>query len=74
MDYDAIKQMKAAISIPVIANGDIKDYEKAKEAFERAECLNGAQLIDRGDPELVNICEVLEGEKITDISDEVITL
>ena len=33
VDYDAIKQMKASISIPVIANGDIKDYEKAKEVF-----------------------------------------
>ncbi len=33
VDYDAIKQMKAAIRIPVIANGDIKDYEKAKEVF-----------------------------------------
>ncbi len=29
VDYDAIKVMKEAISIPVIANGDIKDYEKA---------------------------------------------
>ena len=34
VDYDAIKQMKAAISIPVIANGDIKDYAKAKEVLE----------------------------------------
>ena len=34
VDYDAIKQMKEAISIPVIANGDIKDYKKAKEVLE----------------------------------------
>ena len=29
VDYDAIKAMKEAISIPVIANGDIKDYDKS---------------------------------------------
>ncbi len=30
VDYDAIAEVKAALSIPVIANGDITDYEKAK--------------------------------------------
>lgn len=34
VDYDAIKEMKEAVSIPVIANGDIKDYAKAKEVLE----------------------------------------
>lgn len=34
VDYDAIKKMKEAVSIPVIANGDIKDYEKAKEVLK----------------------------------------
>jgi len=34
VDYDAIKMMKEAISIPVIANGDIKDYDKAKEVLK----------------------------------------
>jgi tRNA-dihydrouridine synthase B len=34
VDYDAIKLMKEAVSIPVIANGDIKDYAKAKEVLE----------------------------------------
>lgn len=34
VDYDAIKAMKEAVSIPVIANGDIKDYNKAKEVLE----------------------------------------
>lgn len=34
VDYDAIKAMKEAVNIPVIANGDIKDYEKAKEVLE----------------------------------------
>lgn len=30
VDYDAIKEIKEAVSIPVIANGDIDSYEKAK--------------------------------------------
>ena len=34
VDYDAIKAMKEAVSIPVIANGDIKDYDKAKEVLK----------------------------------------
>jgi tRNA-dihydrouridine synthase B len=34
VDYDAIKKMKEAVAIPVIANGDIKDYEKAKEVLK----------------------------------------
>lgn len=34
VDYDAIKAMKEAISIPVIANGDIKDYNKAMEVLD----------------------------------------
>ncbi|WP_321314279.1 tRNA-dihydrouridine synthase [Halarcobacter sp.] len=33
VDYDAIRMMKEAVSIPVIANGDIKDYDKAKEVL-----------------------------------------
>ncbi len=34
VDYDAIRMMKEAVNIPVIANGDIKDYNKAKEVLE----------------------------------------
>lgn len=34
VDYDAIKAMKEAVSIPVIANGDIKNYAKAQEVLE----------------------------------------
>jgi len=30
VDYDAIREIKESISIPVIANGDIDSYEKAK--------------------------------------------
>lgn len=34
VDYDAIAQMKQAISIPVIANGDIDSFEKAQWVLE----------------------------------------
>jgi len=34
VDYDAIAEMKAAISIPLIANGDIDSYEKAQWVLE----------------------------------------
>ncbi|WP_242689761.1 tRNA dihydrouridine synthase DusB [Sulfurimonas aquatica] len=34
VDYDAIREIKAAVSIPVIANGDIDSYEKAKWVLE----------------------------------------
>lgn len=46
VDYDAIKQMKESICIPVIANGDIKDYQKAKEVLEYTKA-NGV-MIGRG--------------------------
>ncbi len=34
VDYDAIGEMKAALCIPVIANGDIDSYEKAQWVLE----------------------------------------
>jgi len=34
VDYDAIAEIKEAVSIPVIANGDIDSYEKAKWVLE----------------------------------------
>jgi tRNA-dihydrouridine synthase B len=34
VDYDAIKEIKESVSIPVIANGDIDSYEKAKWVLE----------------------------------------
>ncbi|MEA1956075.1 MAG: tRNA dihydrouridine synthase DusB [Campylobacterota bacterium] len=38
VDYDAIKEIKESISIPVIANGDIDSYEKAKWVLEHTGC------------------------------------
>ncbi len=38
VDYDAIAEMKKAVNIPVIANGDIDTYEKAQEVLERTGC------------------------------------
>jgi len=34
VDYDAIKEIKESVSIPVIANGDIDSFEKAKWVLE----------------------------------------
>lgn len=34
VDYDAIREIKESIKIPVIANGDIDSYEKAKWVLE----------------------------------------
>lgn len=38
VDYDAIKRVKEAVSIPVIANGDITDFEKAQYVLEHTKC------------------------------------
>lgn len=35
VDYDAIAQIKRAVSIPVIANGDIDSFEKARQVLEQ---------------------------------------
>ena len=34
VDYDAIKKMKEVVNIPVIANGDIKDFKKVNEVLK----------------------------------------
>ncbi len=34
VDYDAIRKIKESVSIPVIANGDITSYEKARSVLE----------------------------------------
>jgi len=46
VDYDAIKEIKEALSIPVIANGDIDSYDKAKWVLEHTGA-NGV-MIGRG--------------------------
>jgi len=38
VDYDAIAEVKEAVSIPVIANGDIDSKEKAKWVLEHTKC------------------------------------
>jgi len=38
VDYDAIAEIKDALSIPVIANGDIDSYEKAQWVLEHTQC------------------------------------
>ncbi len=37
-DWDIIAQVKASVRIPVIANGDIKTPQQAREVFERTGC------------------------------------
>lgn len=38
VDYDAIKEIKESLNIPVIANGDIDSYEKAQWVLEHTGC------------------------------------
>ena len=38
VDYDAIAEIKDALSIPVIANGDIDSYEKAQWVLKHTKC------------------------------------
>jgi tRNA-dihydrouridine synthase B len=38
VDYEAIAEIKASVNIPVIANGDITSYEKAKEVAALTKC------------------------------------
>lgn len=38
VDYEAIGEIKAAVKIPVIANGDITSFEKAKYVSELTKC------------------------------------
>lgn len=46
VDYDAIREIKEAVKIPVIANGDIDSYDKAKWVLEHTGA-NGV-MIGRG--------------------------
>lgn len=38
VDYDIIREVKRAVRIPVIANGDIDSAQKAKQVVEQTEC------------------------------------
>ncbi|BCD67806.1 tRNA dihydrouridine synthase DusB [Nitratiruptor sp. YY09-18] len=38
VNYDAIAEAKAAVTIPVIANGDITDYQKTQFVLETTQC------------------------------------
>lgn len=38
VDYDIIAEVKKAVSVPVIANGDITSGKKAKEVLEKTNC------------------------------------
>ena len=46
VDYDIIKKVKEAVSIPVIGNGNIVDEKSAKEMFDKTNC--DAIMIGRG--------------------------
>lgn len=64
-DWNIIKQVKEAVSIPVIGNGDVTTCYKAKEMLEQTKC--DAVMIGRGvlgNPWLIRECvEYLENGK-----------
>ncbi len=66
-DWDIIKQVKKAVDIPVIGNGDIKTPEDAKRMLEETKC--DAVMIGRGilgNPWLIrNTIAYLKGDSYT---------
>ena len=71
--YDLIKKVKETVKIPVIANGDIKDYESAKYVLDYTNC--DAVMIGRaaiGRPYIFK--EILEKEKGNNYNFELIDL
>ena len=69
-DWNIIRDVKDAVSIPVIGNGDIKSVEVAKRMLEETQC--DAIMIGRGslgNPWLIkNIINYLEGKELIDVS------
>lgn len=69
-DWSIIKQVKDAVNIPVIGNGDIKTPEDAKRMIDETNC--DAVMIGRGvlgNPWLIkNTVNYLNGEEIVEVS------